>query len=157
MQFADAILWYIDSKKNNINYIITSIIIPSILISQILFNIYYNNNYKNTNILFNIIILLVIIYLFSKFNGYTVKAYHPIFGCNLIWANSKINFLETLIFIILFFVPFSKINTFTLLLRENITQIIILLSLLMLNRDGVTSVWCSLANIISLELLIKYY
>ena len=117
IQFADAILWFIDVKRNNINYITTSFIIPSILAAQILFNIYYVNKYKNTNIILNIIIILVIIYSFYTFNGYTVKENHPIYGCNLVWANRKLKFFEAVIFMMLFFVPFSKMNTFIYLFR----------------------------------------
>ena len=40
MQLADAILWYIKMKKNNINYIITSYLIPTLLSLQILYNVF---------------------------------------------------------------------------------------------------------------------
>src|SRR6056300_1584924 len=46
MQLADAILWFIKMKKNNINYIVLSVFVPLILSFQILFNLFYRNKGK---------------------------------------------------------------------------------------------------------------
>ena len=43
MQIADSILWYINMKKNRINYIVTSVLIPFILGLQIFYNIFIIN------------------------------------------------------------------------------------------------------------------
>ena len=51
MQFADAILWYIKMKKNNINYIVTSFVIPFILSLQIIYNMFFINKINNPYII----------------------------------------------------------------------------------------------------------
>ena len=84
VQFADAILWYIKMKKNNVNYVVTSLIIPIILSLQIIYNIYVINNINNTYV--NIIIFILVIYVFVLIdrNEFTcldviLKKFFPIF------------------------------------------------------------------------------
>ena len=141
MQFIDAILWYIDVKKNNINYLLTSFFIPTILILQLISSICIINGFKNYYVY--TFLFLASVYLFYKFNGYTIKT-DCNNGCNLLWGGVQIYRLELLVFAILLF---SKNTT---------VQYIILTSfLLLLNPNG--SIWCSLANLKALHMLIKYY
>jgi hypothetical protein len=141
MQFIDAIIWYIDVKKNNINYILTSLFIPIILILQLFVKLCIIdgvNNYYVYTFLF-----LTSIYLFYKFNGYTIKT-NCNNGCNLLWGGTEVYRPELLLFAILLF------NNYT-----SVKYVILTCVLFFFNPNG--SIWCSLACIKSLDMLIKYY
>ena len=88
MQFADAILWYSEMKKNEINYYTTSIAIPSILVAQMVHNIYIRNKINNRFV--DLWIAYAVICIYIRFNGYSVPS------CNSysspLWADFKINF-----------------------------------------------------------------
>lgn len=143
MQFVDAILWYINVERNNINYITTSFIIPSILFSQIVYNLLYYNKYYN-NITY-LILGFFFIYLFYRFNGYTSKTNCNNY-CNLKWGDISIHYLEFIVFFLLITFPIKKIS---------IDKTIYFLLILYFSNNG--SVWCSIANLLSLEMLLKYY
>tara|TARA_B100000287_G_C20579778_1_gene759891 strand:- start:216 stop:776 length:561 start_codon:yes stop_codon:yes gene_type:complete len=143
IQLADAILWYIKMKKNNINYIVTSFIIPLILSLQILYNVFIINNNKNPII--TLFVICSIIYLFYRFNGYSKslcnnKLSSPVWEEDLkIW--------ELIIFAILILYP----NYIRIL------QVFILMFLIKIYIGGAYgSLWCAIANIFALYYLYKY-
>ena len=143
IQLADAILWYIKMKKNNINYIVTSFIIPLILSLQILYNVFIINNNKNP--LITLFVICSIIYLFYRFNGYSKslcnnKLSSPVWEEDLkIW--------EIIIFAILILYP----NYIRIL------QVFILMFLIKIYIGGAYgSLWCAIANIVALYYLYKY-
>ena len=72
IQLADAILWYINLKKNYINYFITSFVIPFILSLQIIYNLFIINKIKNP--LVCLFVIFYIILIFTHLGFYTTKS-----------------------------------------------------------------------------------
>ena len=144
MQFADAILWYIKMKNNNINYFVTSIIIPLILSVQILFNVYYKNNNKNTWI--HIATIIVILYIFIKFNGYSISSCKNKLS-SPIWGSNEISFLEIMIFSL--FISYPDYSALI-----GISLIILFIKIFFGVAYG--SLWCALANILTIKYLLIY-
>ena len=156
MQFSDAILWYIDMKQNNINYIVTSFVIPIILSLQIIYNIYYRTcccffsskyTIRNNNTVMDIIVFQAIVYLFYRFNGYsksscTNKLSSPI------WGSTEIELWEILGFLILIAMP----DIYVILL-----QFFILYFVKRIINGGIGSMWCAIANILAVYLLYATY
>ncbi len=156
MQFSDAILWYIDMKQNNINYIVTSFVIPIILSLQIIYNIYYRScccffsskyTIRNNNTVMDIIVFQAIVYLFYRFNGYsksscTNKLSSPI------WGSTEIELWEILGFLILIAMP----DIYVILL-----QFFILYFVKLIINGGIGSMWCAIANILAVYLLYATY
>ena len=144
MQLADAILWYNGLKKNNINYITTSLLIPLILSIQILYNVYIKNNNKNT--LINILVIVVILYMFYRFNGYSESIYFNKLA-SPVWGSKEIMFWELLIFII--FIMYPTIGGM-------LFSIIILFLIKLFIGGAYGSLWCFISNIIMFYYLYKY-
>ena len=144
MQFADAILWYIKMKKNNINYFITSFIIPLILSLQILFNVYVRNN--NKNIWIHIATIITILYLFIKFNGYSISSCKNKLS-SPIWGSNEILFLEIMIFSL--FISYPDYGDLI-----GITLMILFIKIFFGVAYG--SLWCALANILAVKYLLTY-
>jgi len=156
MQFSDAILWYIDMKQNNINYIVTSFVIPIILSLQIIYNIYYRScccffsskyTIRNNNTVMDIIVFQAIVYLFYRFNGYsksscTNKLSSPI------WGSTEIELWEILGFLILIAMP----DIYVILL-----EFFILYFVKLIINGGIGSMWCAIANILAVYLLYATY
>ena len=146
IQLADAILWYNGMKKNNINYITTSFIIPLILSLQILYNVYIRNNNKNP--LITLIVFLVIIYMFYRFNGYSESL------CNNklsspVWGSKELTLWELVLFSILTLYPINH--------QTKDRMILLLTGIIAIMIGGAYgSLWCAIANIISLYYLYKY-
>lgn len=144
MQFADAILWYIKMKKNNINYFVTSFIIPLILSLQVLFNVYVRNNNKKFWI--NIATILGILYLFIKFNGYSISSCKNKLS-SPIWGSNEILFLEIMIFSLFIFYP-------------NYSNLVVVALMILFIKIffGVAygSLWCALANVLAIKYLLTY-
>jgi len=143
IQALDAILWYNKMKKNTINYIVTSFFIPFVLCAQIYYNLLVKNKFNN---LLTIVILFVLtIYTFIKFNGYSVAL------CNNklsspIWGNNEIGIYEFIVFAVLGFYP-KWIYMFA--------SIFILLPILYFYVGGAYgSLWCAVANFIAIKYLI---
>tara|TARA_Y100000817_G_scaffold248113_1_gene200289 strand:- start:263 stop:751 length:489 start_codon:yes stop_codon:yes gene_type:complete len=157
IQLADAILWYNGMKKNNINYITTSFIIPLILSLQILYNVYIRNNNKNPFI--TLIVISVILSIFYKLNGYSKPScnklsspvwgadptYPPIFG-----ESKEIPIWNIVVFCILILYPINNGNIVSVSVIT-LTSVIALMI-----GTGVGSLWCAMANIISLYYLYNY-
>ncbi len=140
MQFADAILWYIEMEKNNTNFIVTSLVIPSILTLQGLFNIYCLKT--KPTIWLNIFTIICIIYLYYRFHGYS----SPLCSNNLsspVWGSIELKYWEILLFTTYTFYP-SIINI----------SAIILLTFIINGAFG--SMWCAIGNIIAIKYLILY-
>ncbi len=102
VQIADAILWYIKMKKNNINYIVTSFLIPTLLSLQIFYNIFIQN--QNNNLYITMVAIIISIYLFYRFNGYSTSL------CNNnlsspIWGSNEIKLWEFIVFAVLILYP----------------------------------------------------
>jgi hypothetical protein len=142
MQFADAILWFINMKKNNINYIVTSYLIPFLLSLQALFNIYYVNKYNN--IIANMLLLIGIPYLFYRFNGYSVSSCSNKLS-SPIWGNNELELWEILAFLIMVSFPnvYEIIGGFT-----------IIYGIKLWINGGVGSMWCAIANLLAIKLLL---
>ena len=136
MQLADAILWYNGMKKNNINYITTSFIIPLILSLQVLYNVYIRNN--NKNLFLTLTVILSIILMFYRFNGYSESL------CNNklsspVWGSNELKIWELVPYIILIMYPDNMI----------ILQVFLVLVLIKIFIGGAYgSLWCAIANII---------
>jgi len=140
IQFADAILWYIKMKKNNINYVVTSLIIPIILSLQIIYNIYVRNNINNTYV--NIFMFIYILYLFVRFNGYSTSLCSNKLS-SPIWASNELKLWELIIFAYLLTYP-------------QIHYIILVLLIPLLFAGAYGSMWCAIANIIAVYYLLTY-
>lgn len=140
MQYIDAILWYIKMEKNKINYFVTSVLIPIILSAQIIFNIYFRN--KLNNFYINLIVVFMIVYMFRKFNGYSV----PICSNKLsspLWGNKEIRLYELLIFSFMVFYP-------------GLCGVFIVPLLVLFIGGSYGSLWCAISNISALYYLFKF-
>jgi hypothetical protein len=145
MQLIDSILWYINMKKNLVNYIVTSFAIPIVLSMQVLYNVYIINN--NHNMTLNIIVGLLICYLFVKFNGYSMSICDNYFS-SPIWGGSEIGLLEMTIFLLVILYPYWSVILFTLFLIFPLIHLI--------SKGGYGSLWCAIANILSIYNLYIY-
>jgi hypothetical protein len=146
IQLADAILWYNEMKMNNINYIVTSFLIPFLLTLQIYFNVFIQNK-THFNIFFRILALLMPIYIFYRFNGYSKSL------CNNklsspIWGSNEIKIWEFILFAILIIYP----NWIML----SIILTIMLPVLYIFFKGSYGSLWCVIANITVIYYLYKY-
>lgn len=142
MQFSDAILWFIEMKKNNINYMVTSYLVPFLLSLQVFFNIYYINNYNN--LLANSIVLIGIPYLFYRFHGYSVSSCSSKLS-SPIWGDNEIELWEVLAFIIVIFFP----NIYIIL-----SVFLLVYGLKLLINGGIGSMWCAIANLLAIKILV---
>ena len=142
MQFADAILWYINMEKNNINFFVTSFVIPFILAMQGIFNIYIRKEVNLNSILFNVFTIICVIYIFYRFHGYS----RPLCSNKLsspVWGSNELKNWEIFLFAFYAFYPSSF----------NILAIITLTFLI----DGAFgSMWCAIGNLIAIKYLIMY-
>ncbi len=146
MQFADAILWYIRMKKNNINHIITSYIIPLILSLLILYNVYIRN--KTNNKVIHFLALISIIYLFNKFHGYSISSSSNKLA-SPIWGSSEIRPWEMILFLLIMYSNL-KLNLL------NIFNIALFLIIYVTFTGGFGSLWCSLVVSNIIYYLYKY-
>ena len=131
--------------KNNINYFVTSIVLPILLALQILYNVYIKN--KNSNIYSNIFVVIACLYIFYRFNGYSIglcknKLSSPI------WGSNELQLWELIIFAILTLYP-------------NWTQIIVIILIIfpiiyIFIGGSFGSMWCAIANIVALKYLYLY-
>ena len=153
MQLADAILWYTGMKKNTINYVTTSLIIPLILSLQVLYNVYIRNRIRirnrnrNRNILITVFISLGILYLFYRFHGYS----SPLCSNKLsspVWASNEIQLWELIVFSTLVIYPDWNTLVYTIFLAFPLIFIF--------SGGGYGSLWCALANGLTLNYLYKY-
>ena len=146
MQIADAILWYIGMKKNSINYFVTSFLIPFILSLQVLYNIYIRN--KLNSPIVDLGVVLGIVYMFIRFNGYSVSS-----ACNgklasPIWGSREIQFWELALFAFVIFYPNWKLTLFTILIVFPI--------IMKLSGGGYGSLWCAISTFVSIYYLVTY-
>jgi hypothetical protein len=102
IQLFDTFLWYIKMEKNNINYIITSFFIPFVLCAQLFYNIIIINTFRDY--LTILLLLILSIYIFVKFNGYSVSLCENKLS-SPIWGNNEIKLWEIIIFSILVLYP----------------------------------------------------
>ncbi len=145
IQLADAILWYIKMKKNNINYIVTSYLIPTILSLQVLYNVFIIQ--QNTNFYITILIIGMCLYIFYKLNGYSISL------CNNklsspVWGSNEIKLWEFIIFAIVVIYP-----------NWTVFMIIILFLYIPLSffvGGSYGSMWCAIANLGAFYYLYKY-
>ena len=145
MQVPDAILWYTEMKKDNINYWVTSFLIPLILCLQIIYNVFVIN--KSSNIWMLILVFFYILYVFVRFKGYS----KPL-CCNKltspIWASKELKIWELVTFIIISLYPrWDTIGA----------TIFIVLPIIHLVAGGAYgSLWCFVSNLVSLYYLYKF-
>ena len=149
MQFVDAILWYINLKKNNINYIITSIIIPFILSLQIFYNLFVINKIRNS--LVYLFVMFYIILNFSQWGSYTTKSTNMFNSPT--WGGKEFSMLSMIIFFML--IMYGRIGFSGEKLHHLIIGILTL-SAVSAFTGGVGSIWCSLANILAVYYYFKY-
>lgn len=145
MQVPDAILWYTGMKRNNLNFLTTSILIPLILSLQILYNVYVMN--KNKNKIISLVTILFILYIFFRFQGYS----SPLCGSRLsspIWGSNELKYWELIPFVFLILYP-----RWTILAQ---TLFIILPIIYLITGGGYGSLWCAIANIIAFYYLYKF-
>ena len=145
IQLADAILWYIKMKKNEVNYYVTSYMIPTILSMQILYNVFIRNDSKNVYI--NSIAIMICIYLFIRFNGYSSSLCKNDFS-SPIWASKEIKLHELLIFMLFILYPNLKKISLTLFIIFPLVHI--------LAGGAYGSLWCSIANYVAFDYLYRY-
>lgn len=140
MQFIDAALWYIEMKKNNMNFIITSFFIPVILIAQAVYNIYYRN--KISHPLVDIAVVVSSIYLFKRFHGYSSSM-----KCNRIsspvWGSNELSIWEIMLFATFIFYP-------------KMYMIPVIPLVMFITEGAFGSMWCAIANIAAIKFLLTY-
>ena len=145
MQLTDAILWFVDMKKNNINYYITSIAIPIILSLQILYNVLVIN--KCTNIYIIILAVLLCLYMFKRFNGYSKNLCKNKFA-SPVWGSKELKLWELMIFMIFIFYPY---------LQSVVIALFILIPIIHVVAGGAYgSLWCTVSNAIAFYYLYTY-
>tara|TARA_B100000989_G_scaffold253640_1_gene202122 strand:- start:517 stop:1083 length:567 start_codon:yes stop_codon:yes gene_type:complete len=145
MQASDAILWYTGVKKNIVNYLTTSALIPIILSLQVLYNVFIMN--KNKNKFITAFTVFLIGYLFFRFNGYS----RPLCNNKLaspIWASKELQLWELVLFATIVLYPNWKVLAFTVFL--------VFPSIFLLSGGGYGSLWCALANIVTIYYLYKF-
>ena len=140
IQIADALLWHSKMKKNKINYLATSFLIPFILSLQVCYNVFVVN--KSDNKLVNIGVVVGCIYMFYRFNGYS-KSICDNKLSSPIWGSNEIKLWELILFAIGSLYPF----TWTALLLPVIFVVY---------GGGYGSLWCAIANVVSLYYLYSY-
>lgn len=141
MQLSDSLLWYSGMEKNALNYYTSSILVPLILYLQIFYNLYIRNKLRNNYV--NLILVLWFLYLFYKFNGYSV----PLCSYNLsspVWANAKLYLIELLLFIVSISYPDRQSFTF---------MSIFLIIIKYIFKAAVGTWWCFLSAFFSLYLI----
>ena len=151
----DAVLWYINMEKNNINYVITTFVIPFILSLQIFYNIFIINKKRSAFIsLLAIAMIIIILFKNQLLKGYGLYTYHSknMFSSPL-WNNKEPPLYFLFLFLLLIFygrIGFSG--------EKLIFLCIIFSSLLfsLLFSGGFGTLWCSFANILALYYLYKY-
>ena len=143
MQLVDAILHYINMKRNNINYYVTSLLIPIILSLQILENVFVRN--KGSNSFINLICIIGCIYIFYRFNGYSSPLCNNALS-SPIWGSNEIKLWELITFSFLCLYPSWNL----------IALFILIIFPLIYNFAGGAygSLWCSIANVYAFYLLI---
>jgi hypothetical protein len=146
MQLADAILWYNNMKMNNINYYVSSIFIPLILSLQIIYNIYIRNDGKY--VILNIIAPIICVLIFMKFNGYTTTSICKNKFSSPVWASNEIKLYEMVLFAIFVIYP-NWIYLF-------IACFILFPFLYFFINSSYGSLWCFIANFLSLYYLITF-
>ena len=144
MQIPDAILWKNDMKRNRVNYAVTSFVIPTLLSAQVLFNIFLRN--KETNPMFVFVAIFSVLYLFVRFNGYSVESSCKNGVSSPIWGEIEINYIELVLFA--FAVSYHNPRAFLFLVLIFFPLIRHLFS------GGYGSLWCLLSNLIAIQLLI---
>ena len=151
IQFADAILWYIKMEKNIINYLVSSYLIPTILSLMIIYNIFVIK--KNKNILISLFVLIAIIYIFIRLNGYSKGS------CNKfsspIWGGNEVELWELIIFAILIMPNLYHLKISTPI-PSLIISSLILIYYYIENTGGYGSFWCAIANITALYYLYNF-
>lgn len=157
MQLLDAILWYINLKKNIINKIITRFLIPLLLISLIYYNLFVINNIKNNIARLFIIIYIVSFFLvFQTFTGlsldYSTKSKN--YFKSPIWGGKEIN--NPFILVVLFYlIGYGRIG----FKGEKLHHLLVGISTILLSymfTGGYGSLWCFFANILAIYYLFKY-
>ena len=132
-------------KKNTINYVVTSFLIPFVLSAQMFYNILIINKIKNPLTIIGLII--VTIYIFIKFNGYSL----PLCNNKLaspVWGNSEIKLWEFILFSVIIFYPnFKHIYVLNLLLLF-LTHVFV--------GGAYGSMWCAITTPIAFKYLIEY-
>jgi len=144
MQIPDAILWKNNMKRNKTNYIVTSFFIPLLLSAQVLFNVFIRN--KETNTIIILLILFYVVYLFVRFNGYSVESSCKNGVSSPIWGEIEINYVELVLFA--FVVSYHNPRAFLFLVLIFFPLIRHLFS------GGYGSLWCLLSNLIAVRLLV---
>ncbi len=149
MQFADSILWLINMKKNQINYIVTSFLIPFILSLQIIYNLFIINKVRNPIVI--IFVLFYIIFIFMHMNSYSRKS-NNLFD-SPIWGGKELPFINMLIFFIL--IVYGRVG----LSGEKLHFLLIggmTLLLPFIFSAGYGSLWCAFANVLAFYYLFSY-
>jgi membrane-associated HD superfamily phosphohydrolase len=149
IQFADSILWLINLKKNNINFLVTSFLIPFILSLQVFYNMFVINKIRNPII--SILIFIYIFGIFAHMYGYSIKSKN-IFD-SPIWGSKEATFINMLIFFGL--IVYGRIGFKGEKLHFSLIIIFALL-LPFLFRGGYGSLWCAFANILAFYYLYNY-
>ena len=145
MQIVDVILWYIKMEKNNINYLVTSFLLPFILSLQLYYNVFVRN--KNSNKFMKALTIIGCIYLFIRFNGYSVSLCDNKLS-SPIWSSNEIKVWEFILFAIFILYPNWKLILLIIFILLPILHIFV--------GGSYGSMWCAIANIIALYYLYKY-
>ena len=144
MQLLDAILWWNNMKKNNINFLVTSYLIPLVLSLQIIYNMFYRNT--GHHLLLNIIAIGVCGYIFMRFHGYSRTVCDNYFS-SPIWGGKELTYLELVAFLI-----FSVYPNWNIILAG----MIIFPIMMNIFNGGYGSLWCAFANMLTIYYLHEY-
>lgn len=144
MQLTDAILWLIGMKKNNVNYIVTSLFIPLILCTQVIYNLYFRNNIRNNYV--NFFIIIGVIYTFIRFNGYSISSCKNKLS-SPIWGSHELKLWEMILFASLICYPNWSLAVMIIIFSIILTHFI---------SGGYGSMWCALGNLYALYYLLIF-
>lgn len=140
MQFLDAILWYIKMAKTPLNYFVSSYLVPALLVAQVAFNLAVVN--KLNPLIYVPIVLFCVISSINKFTGYSTASCSK-WG-SPVWAGSEISSFFITLFYLGVGYPYHIYNLLPLLAVPFITT------------GGYGSMWCAVACIQSIVLLLTY-
>lgn len=147
MQIPDAILWYNKMKKNKINLYITSYLIPFLLSLQLIYNNFIRlESYETMDTIVRLITIYFVYSMFARGGKYSTASCDSYFS-SPIWGGKEFEWYILLIFGLLISYPHSDrvISVLTALL---ISQFI--------TNSGYGSMWCAIANSVSVYYLYKY-
>jgi hypothetical protein len=144
VQLADALLWWDNMQRNDLNYYVTSFLIPTLLTAQVMFLpvVVFKNKYP----LYTLLAAALSSLLYIRLNGYSRPIKHSYLSSPE-WASPGLRVSEALIFAVAIF--WTNISNF-------IYAVVIILTAKYLVGGAIGSLWCAVSTLASLYYWMYY-